>query len=169
MFPQNTGQTARHLPVEKAEDVVCLRCREDVMPLRITLALASLWALPNALAAEPIHDAATSGDAETVLRLLSEGTPVNQFDTSDSFGRPTTALYRATMAGRNEVVEILLDAGADPTLRADDSRSVLNPMQVAAKFGRTDILQMFLDRGFDPNAPRKRSDPTSSRAEIAKG
>jgi cytochrome c len=61
------------------------------------------------------------------------------------------------MAGRVEVAELLLDAGADPTLRSPDSHSVLHPLQVAAKFGRTEILQMLLDRGADPNAPGKES------------
>ena len=124
---------------------------------RILFALAFSVIVPNALVAEPIHDAATGGDAELVRRLLIEGTPVDQFDTTDSFGRPTTALYRATMAGRIDVVDLLLEAGADPTLRADDSRSVLHPMQVAAKFGRVEILQKFLDQGADPNAPGKES------------
>ena len=126
---------------------------------RIASALVFLVAGPCDLTAEPIHEAAASGDVETVRKLLAEGTPVDQFDTTDSFGRPTTALYRATMAGRAEVVELLLDGGADPTLRADDSRSVLNPMQVAAKFGREDILKIFLERGADPNAPGKESTP----------
>ena len=126
---------------------------------RTALMLTCLLTAPSLLVAEPIHEAATSGDVEAVRRLLDEGTPVDQFDTTDNYGRPTTALYRATMAGRVEVVKVLLNAGADPTLRADDSRSVLNPLQVAAKFGRADILQMFLDQGADPNAPGKEATP----------
>lgn len=135
---------------------------------RIAFALIILVATPDSLASEPIHDAAASGDIEAVRRLLDNGTPVDQFDTTDGFGRPTTALYKATMAGRTEVVELLLDAGADPTLRANDSRSVLNPMQVAAKFGRIEILQMFLDRGADPNAPGKEATPLHNALKTEK-
>lgn len=127
------------------------------MILRFIFAIVLGGAITTAPAAEPIHDAATSGEVETVQQLLSEGTPVDQFDTTDSHGRQATALYKATMAGRTEVVEILLDAGADPTLRSSNSQSVLHPLQVAAKFGRAEILQMFLDRGADPNAPGKES------------
>ncbi len=136
---------------------------------RILIALAVLVATPDILAAEPIHDAAASGEVEAVRRLLDLGTSVDQFDTTGGFGRPTTALYRATIAGRTEVVEFLLQADADPTLRADDSRSVLNPMQVAAKFGREEILRMFLDRGADPDAPGKEATPLPQRIADRKG
>lgn len=135
---------------------------------RIVFALVIFTVAPVGLAAEPIHDAAARGDVEEVRRLLDDGTPVDQFDTTEGFGRPTTALYRASMAGRTEVVELLLDAGADPTLRANDSRSVLNSMQVAAKFGREEILRMFLNRGFDPNAPGKEATPLHSALKTEK-
>lgn len=128
-----------------------------MMGLRLAIAstFAGVAAFP--VVAEPIHEAATRGDAETVRQLLDEGTPVDQFDTTDRYGRPTTALYKATMAGRTEVVELLLDAGADPTLRAADPAAVLHPLQVAAKFGRAEILGMFLERGADANAPGRDS------------
>jgi len=123
----------------------------------LRLAVALVVAIPSQPAAEPIHDAARSGDVETVRHLLEDGIPVDQFDTTDPYGRVTTALYQATKAGRVEVVELLLDAGADPTLRASNPRSVHHPLQVAAQFGRTEILQLFLQRGADPNAPGKES------------
>lgn len=125
------------------------------MALRLTVISALVGLLPTAAAAEPIHDAAARGDVDAVKRLLAEGTSVDQFETTAPYGRKTTALYRATMAGRSEVVELLLDAGASPTLRSSDTD--LHALQVAAKFGRADILQMFLDRGADPNTPGKTS------------
>ena len=125
--------------------------------MRWALVSALLGATASSTLAEPIHDAAVRGDAGTIRQLLAEGTPVDQFDTTDPYGRQTTALFRATMAGRTEIVELLLDAGADPTLLASDGQSVLHPLQVAAKAGRTDILQMFLDHGADPNAPGRHS------------
>jgi ankyrin repeat protein len=107
----------------------------------------------STISAEPIHDAAVDGDVETVRQLLAEGTSVDQFDTTDRYGRKTTALFKATMAGRIEVIEVLLEAGANPTLRSSDGPPAPHPLQVAAMAGRNDILQMFLDRGADPNTP----------------
>ncbi len=127
------------------------------MSSNLRLAIALVVALPGHPGAEPIHEAARRGEVGTVRQLLDEGTPVDQFDTTDPYGRETTALYQATKAGRIEVVGLLLDAGADPTLRAPDRRSVHHPLQVAAQFGRTEILQMFLARGADPDAPGKGS------------
>lgn len=127
------------------------------MALRLLIAIAFAGVTPESLVAEPIHSAATIGDFETVHRLLAEGTPVDQFDTTDPYGRETTALYKATMASRTEVPELLLDASANPTLRSLDSLSVLHPLQTAAKFGRTEILKMFLESGANPNAPGKES------------
>lgn len=121
--------------------------------MRLVLISAVLGVTASTILAEPIHDAAIRGDAEAVRRLLADGTPVDQFDTTDPYGRKTTALFKATMAGRIEVIELLLDAGANPTLLPSDGKSDLHPLQVAAKAGRTDILRMFLDRGADPNAP----------------
>lgn len=123
------------------------------MALRIGKVLILVGLFPISLAAEPIHEAAASGDVITIERLLGEGIPVDQFDTTDPYGRRTTALYRATMAGRAEVVKLLLEAGADPTLRFPNSHSLIHPLQVAAKFGRAEILDMFLENGADPNAP----------------
>lgn len=123
------------------------------MAIMFVMAFAMVALLPISLAAEPIHDAATKGDVGAVENLLAEGTPVDQFDTTDPYGRRTTALYRATMAGRTEVVSLLLKAGADPTLRFPNRHSLLHPLQVAAKFGRSEILEMFLAAGSDPNAP----------------
>ena len=138
---------------------------------RILLAIFIVGAFPQQSDAEPIHEAAVKGDVESVRRLLSEGTPVDQFDTTDAYGRETTALYKATMAGRTEVVEFLLKVGADPTLRARKRESILNPLQVAAKFGRADILRMFLEHGADPNAAGRDSTAlhvatTSRKSEI---
>jgi hypothetical protein len=86
------------------------------MALRLTVISALVGLLPTAAAAEPIHDAAARGDVDAVKRLLAESTSVDQFETTARYGRKTTALYRATMAGRSEVVELLLDAGAIPRI-----------------------------------------------------
>jgi cytochrome c len=121
--------------------------------MRLVFISAVVAVTASTIVAEPIHDAAVRGDAAAVQRLLAEGTPVDQFDTTDPYGRKTTALLMATMAGRIEVIELLLDAGADPTLRSSDGPAAPHPLQVAARAGRNDILTMFLDRGADPNAP----------------
>ncbi len=55
------------------------------------------------------------------------------------------ALISATHAGNNEIVEILLSAGADPSVH--DSEVLI----VSAKNGNSQLVKIFLDYGIDPN------------------
>ncbi len=65
--------------------------------------------------------AATKGRVRAVRSLLSHGATVNLRGTfgGPSHGSGTTALHHAAESGQVEVMEVLLAAGADPTLRDD--------------------------------------------------
>ena len=63
---------------------------------------------PGAVA---LFEAASSGDAKTVRKLLASGTPPDGFTS----GYNSTALIAAATSGYAEVVQVLLEYGADAT------------------------------------------------------
>jgi len=89
--------------LEVLEQLVELGARVDADPYRGT----------------PLTWAAANGCVASVRRLVELGADVNRRGT---FGGPThgegvTALHLAAQSGRREVVEALLELGADPTIR----------------------------------------------------
>ena len=65
----------------------------------------------------------------------------------DVFGR--TPLHLAVMAGRRDVVELLLSHGADPNARDAAGQT---PLHWAVGEGHVDIVELLLERSADPNA-----------------
>ena len=92
----------------------------------------------------PLHVAAGLGDFTTIEKLLEEGKSVNA---RDGFG--ATPLIIATVAGREDVVEYLLDRKADPTLSANDGYTL---MHGAAFSGKKSLIRKALSLGVDVNA-----------------
>jgi len=72
------------------------------------LALLTLL-LPQQLAADPIHDAAKTGDTAALAAVLASGVDVNL---SNGIATP---LYIAVDNDRLDAVRLLLDKGADAT------------------------------------------------------
>lgn len=65
--------------------------------------------------------AAGKGDNQALKSLIDKGTPVNGLD---QFGH--TALTEAVWNGFAETVKLLLDKGADPTIKKSDGETPLN-------------------------------------------
>jgi hypothetical protein len=83
------------------------------MYLSITLALVlALPQAPPSTKAEQFQDAARKGDAAAVRKLLDEGVDVNT-----KFRYNATALFYACDHGHLEVVKVLLDHGADMSVK----------------------------------------------------
>ena len=83
------------------------------MNLSIALALMLAFAQAPALTkAEQFQDAARKGDAEAVKKLLDEGVDVNT-----RFRYDATALFYACDHGHLEVVKVLLERGADMSIK----------------------------------------------------
>lgn len=96
----------------------------------------------------PIHLAADAGDAARVRELLDADSTL--VDLSDRQGG--SPLRRAVLASAREVVELLLERGADPNQPegADAPRGVA--LHVAARAGDRAMVELLLAHGADPNA-----------------
>ncbi len=103
----------------------------------------------------PLHLSVALGRAATAGRLLEAGANVHHFAS-----RGTTALHRAARVGLGEpeldgvlaIIPRLLEAGADPTVRAAKSAQVKGtPLTYAASRGAPAVLALLLA---DPRAQR---------------
>jgi len=94
--------------------------------------------------------AVAEGDAATVRRLVD----VEAATATDERGG--TLLHLAAYLGHLEVVEALLDAGADPSAPQDEPADPdgQTPVDVAVVGGHAAVAQVLVDRGgVDPRAP----------------
>ena len=99
--------------------------------------------------ADPIHDAAESGDLAGVQAELDKGANVNAKNQNGA-----TPLHRAAWFGHKEIVELLIAKGADVNAK-DDSQSshyVGTPLNCAAWEGHKEIAELLIDNGADVNA-----------------
>ncbi len=97
----------------------------------------------------PLYQACYAKHLEVVRLLLAHHVDVN--DEGGYFG---TALHAAVRGGRrgeyrHEIVQLLLDAGADPNVRGCDHG---NAFQAAADVNRVDLVKLFITYGADINA-----------------
>jgi len=111
--------------------------------LLITAVLLSTTAF-----ADPIHDAAFGGDVAGVQTELDKGVDVNA-----KRGDGSTPLHGAAEGGHEEIVELLITAGAD--LHAT-TVSMLGgggwiPLHSAARQGHRGIVELLIEMGTDVN------------------
>jgi ankyrin repeat protein len=95
-----------------------------------------------------IIKAAKSGDAETVQALLKEDPTL--VDARDSDG--STPLHCATWKGQQNVVAVLLEAGANVNAVNQNEHWGTTPLHAAAHANQTAIAKMLLEGGADPKA-----------------
>jgi hypothetical protein len=117
--------------------------------MKLLIALAAALALaqaPPLTKAEQFQDAARKGDAATVKKLLDEGVDVNT-----KFRYGATALFYACDHGHLEVVKVLLDKGADMTLK--DTFYGFTPLALATgpaqkkKPEHSEIAKLLIQKG----------------------
>lgn len=99
----------------------------------------------SAAHAAPIHEAAKTGDTETVLRLVDQHPTM--LELMDEGG--ATALYYAAWNGHTATVQSLLGRGADANTATPNG---LTPLHWAALEGHLEICSLLLDAGADVNA-----------------
>ncbi|KAM9132828.1 poly [ADP-ribose] polymerase tankyrase-2 isoform 2-T2 [Pangshura tecta] len=95
--------------------------------------------------ARELFEACRNGDVERVKRLVRPEN-VNGRDTA---GRKSSPLHFAAGFGRKEVVEYLLQSGANVHARDDGG---LIPLHNACSFGHAEVVSLLLHHGADPNA-----------------
>jgi hypothetical protein len=93
----------------------------------------------------PLTQAVTSGDENAVSALLANGADVNE-----TTGGGQTALILAVIFGHTSLVQLLVNAGADPQLRDNLG---LNAIEWAQRRGLTEALTILT------NAPHSNSRP----------
>ncbi|GAB5578608.1 poly [ADP-ribose] polymerase tankyrase-2 isoform X2 [Prionailurus iriomotensis] len=96
-------------------------------------------------AARELFEACRNGDVERVKRLV---TP-EKVNSRDTAGRKSTPLHFAAGFGRKDVVEYLLQNGANVQARDDGG---LIPLHNACSFGHAEVVGLLLRHGADPNA-----------------
>ncbi len=100
---------------------------------------------PNTADERVFFDAVNSGDVEQVRRLVSASPRL--FDACDARNFGATPLTSASFAGRREMVEALLDLGADPDRRSDWAMGPWSPLHCAAYRHDRDLMEYLLSRG----------------------
>src|SRR5688572_17448326 len=103
--------------------------------------------------------AAAKGDLSRVRELLdadpslvNESNPYNSYYTG--CGSP---LKNAAVAGHLDIVRLLLDRGADPSLPAEGIAPNGHALYSAVYSGHFEIAKLLLERGANPNAPAESS------------
>uniref|UniRef100_A0A4W4GEQ2 Poly [ADP-ribose] polymerase n=1 Tax=Electrophorus electricus TaxID=8005 RepID=A0A4W4GEQ2_ELEEL len=99
----------------------------------------------NPLAQRDLFEACRNGDVSRVKRLVDS---VN-VNAKDMAGRKSTPLHFAAGFGRKDVVEHLLQTGANVHARDDGG---LIPLHNACSFGHAEVVSLLLCQGADPNA-----------------
>jgi uncharacterized protein len=114
----------------------------------VELPEAALRRMPS-MENEELVEAVRAGDVEATRSALGAGADPNASERR--WGGSVLAI--AARNGRDEIVQLLLDAGASPN---SVSRFDWTPLRAAAIHGHARIVSVLLDRGADPNSGDKR-------------
>ncbi|KAJ7243260.1 ankyrin repeat-containing domain protein [Mycena rebaudengoi] len=86
-----------------------------------------------------------AGNLENVRLFLEMSVKDGVFQDSQY----ATALHEASKQKNRDLVQLLLDSGADPNVKGDGRETALD---AASQLGQKEIVELLLDRGSDPNS-----------------
>lgn len=109
----------------------------------------------------PLHFAAFFGHPVAAKLLTERGADLEARSTNKEFAFDARPLHSASAAGRRDVCEVLLDAGADVNAVQHGGYTALLD---AAANGNAELVDFLLERGADPTA---RLDDGRSMADLA--
>jgi hypothetical protein len=92
----------------------------------------------------PLHVAVETADVATVSSLINSGVDVNSRNAEGSTALHLACSANSSTAEHAKIVQLLLEAGANPNV-ADDSSDT--PLHVAVSFSRTEVVQQLLQHG----------------------
>ena len=110
--------------------------------------------------------ASREGKSVEVIKLLCSGmVDVNCFGRTPGLAcwPDSTPLYEAAWNGHKNVVQILIDKGADPNKANQWGQT---PVNLAALAGHKDVVKLLLDKGADPNEASRSGTTPLHRASI---
>ena len=119
---------------------------------RVLLALA-LGVFTTSAGAEIIHLKARRGDVAGVLAELEKGVPVDIRSKNMTTEQEVTPLFIAAKFGQADVVRLLLERGADPTiffLVPNGIYTTGTALHHAARNDNLEVVNLLLDAGADP-------------------
>lgn len=92
-----------------------------------------------------LQAAVMTGNLEVVNQHIAAGSDINKKDQMSG----STPLITAATFDQKEIAKVLIDAGADLSLKNNDGAT---PLHVAAFFCRVEIAQLLIDANADKNA-----------------
>ncbi|WP_257282077.1 ankyrin repeat domain-containing protein [Endozoicomonas sp. ISHI1] len=125
----------------------CAMCRQDPMPMvnENTGESHPDQFFPD----QAFYNACLEGDLDQVEKSLAEGVNVNTVINNNN---GLTVLMLASIHGRKDLVERLINAGANLNAR---SKNGLTPLFIAAQENNTDCVKLLINAGADINARTK--------------
>lgn len=92
-----------------------------------------------------LHSVVAKGDYETASKMVAQGIDIEAKDP----GTGASVLHYAVMRGNPEVLQLLLERGADVNSR---TKTGTTPLHTAVLYNRYEVAEKLLEKGADINA-----------------